>query len=222
LLDSGASHPRYVLDGVVDTSESRKNNIEAMLSAMGGKLIYSGGQYFVSAAAYSAPTVSIDESVLSGTISVQTKQSRRTLYNGVKGVFVSEEDNYIVADYPSITSSAYSAEDGEPIFLDMVLPFTTNNIRAQRLAKLALLQSRQQTSITLPCNLAALKFKAGDNISVSNTRLGYTNKVFEVIGYDMTLADDGSIVVEVNAIETDSSIYDWTTSDEQEFITAVK
>ena len=218
-LSPSGTQSRYVLDGVLDTSNSRKDNIEAMLSSMAGKLIYSGGEYFIVGADYVAPTVTVDESVLVGGLSVKTKQSRRSLYNGVKGVYLAEEENYTLADYPSITSSAYSAEDGDPVYLDMPLPFTTNNVRAQRIAKMALLQSRQQTQITIPCNLSALKFKAGDNISVTNAKMGWTEKVFEVTGYQLDLASDGSIVVNVEAIETASAIYDWDTSDQQDFIT---
>ena len=218
-LSPSGTQSRYVLDGVLDTSNSRKDNIEAMLSSMAGRMIYSGGEYFIVGADYVAPTVTIDESVLVGGLSVKTKQSRRSLYNGVKGVYLAEEENYTLADYPSITSSAYSAEDGDPVYLDMPLPFTTNNVRAQRIAKMALLQSRQQTQITIPCNLSALKFKAGDNISVTNAKMGWTEKVFEVTGYQLDLASDGSIVVNVEAIETASAIYDWDTSDQQDFIT---
>ena len=218
-LSGGGSQQRYVLDGVLDTANSRKDNIEAMLSSMGGKLIYSGGEYFIVGAEYNTPTITVDESVLVGGISVKTKQSRRSLYNGVKGVYLAEEENYTLADYPSITSSSYSTEDGDPIYLDMPLPFTTNNVRAQRIAKIALLQSRQQTQITIPCNLAALKFKAGDNIMVTNSRMGWTQKVFEVTGYQLDITNDGAIIVNVDAIETASAIYDWATSDQQDFTT---
>ncbi len=218
-LSGGGSQQRYVLDGVVDTANSRKDNIEAMLSSMGGKLIYSGGEYFIVGAEYNTPTITVDESVLVGGISVKTKQSRRSLYNGVKGVYLAEEENYTLADYPSITSSSYSTEDGDPIYLDMPLPFTTNNVRAQRIAKIALLQSRQQTQITIPCNLAALKFKAGDNIMVTNSRMGWTQKVFEVTGYQLDITTDGAIIVNVDAIETASAIFDWSTSDQQDFTT---
>jgi predicted phage tail protein len=140
-LSPSGTQQRYVLDGVVDTANSRKDNIEAMLSSMGGKLIYSGGEYFIVGADYVTPTVTVDESVLVGGLSVKTKQSRRSLYNGVKGVYLAEEENYTLADYPSLTSSTYSTEDGDPIYLDMPLPFTTNNVRAQRIAKIALLQA---------------------------------------------------------------------------------
>jgi len=217
-LDAGGTQDRYTLDGVIDTANSKKDNIEAMLSAMAGKLVYSGGEYFISGGAYATPTVTIDESVMVGGLQVSTKQSRRSLYNGVKGVFRSEEDDYSLADYPAQLSSAYSSEDGDPIYLDMPLPFTSNNIRAQRIAKLALLRSRQQTTITVPCNLTALKFKAGDNIMVTNAKMGWDQKVFEVNDYDLSLSSNGEIIVNVQAIETAAEIYNWASSDEKDYL----
>jgi len=217
-LAAGGTQPRYTMDGVVDTANSIKANIENMVGSMIGRLVYSGGKLEIHAGEYVAPTVTIDESMMIGEISVQTKQSRRSAYNGVKGVFLSEEDNYILADYPAQISSTYAAQDGDPIYLDMPLPYTINNVRAQRIAQLALRRSRQQESITIPCNLNALKFKIGDNISVTNTRLGYSAKVFEVVGYSMGFSSD-QMVVNVDAIETASSIWSWD-EDEEVFLGA--
>ena len=217
-LADDTTQARYTINGVVDTANSIKSNMEQMLGSMIGRLVYSGGQFEIHAGAYVAPTFTIDESVAVGEITVQTKQSRRNAYNGVKGVFLSEDDNYILADYPAQLSSSYATADGDPIYLDMALPFTTNNIRAQRIAKLALFRSRQQESITIPCNLSALRFKVGENINVTNSRLGYSNKIFEVVGYSMDFASDGQIVVNVDAIETASSIWAWATSDEEVFL----
>jgi len=219
-LSAGGTQPRYTIDGVVDTSNSIKANIETMIGSMAGRLVYSGGKFEVHAGEYIAPSITVDESQVIGEITVQTKQSRRNAFNGVKGVFLSEEDNYILADYPAQISSAYAVQDGDPIYLDMALPYTSNNIRAQRLAKLALFRSRQQEAITIPCNLSALRFKIGDNISVTNTRLGYSGKVFEVVGYAMDFTSGGQIVVNVDAIETASSIWDWQASDEEVFLGA--
>ncbi len=218
-LAAGGTQKRYQLDGVVDTAGSIKGNLDAMLGSMIGRLVFSAGKFEIYAGEYVAPTYSVDESVAVGDISIQTKQSRRNAYNGVKGVFLSEDDNYILADYPAQLSSTFAAEDGDPIYLDMPLPFTVNNIRAQRIAKLALFRSRQQEAITIPCNLSALRFKIGDNINVTNARLGYSNKVFEVVGYNLDFAD-GQIVVNVDAIETAASIWDWTTSDEEVYLGA--
>ena len=216
-LAAGGTQARYTIDGVVDTAGSIKSNIDAMLGSMIGRLVFSAGQFEIYAGAYVSPTYLVDESVAVGDISIQTKQSRRSAYNGVKGVFLSEDDNYILADYPAQLSSTFAAQDGDPIYLDMALPFTVNNIRAQRIAKLALFRSRQQEAITIPCNLSALRFKIGDNINVSNVRLGYSNKVFEVVGYNLDFSS-GQIVVNVDAIETAASIWNWATSDEEVFL----
>ncbi len=217
-LAAGGNQPRYTINGVVDTAGTLKSNIEIITGSMAGRLVYSGGKFEIYAGRYVAPAFTVDASQILGDITVQTKQSRRNVFNGVKGVFLSEDDNYVLADYPAQISSTFAAQDGDPIYLDMALPFTTGSIRAQRLAKLALLRSRQEEAITIPCNLSALRFKIGDNISVSNVRLGYDAKVFEVVGYSMGLGLDGQIVVNVEAIETAASIWSWATSDEEVFL----
>ena len=217
-LEAGGTQVRFQADGVLDTANSRQNNIESLLSAMAGKLIHSGGEYFITASAYVTPTVTIDESVMVGAISIKTKQSRRNIYNGVKGIFNDAANKFVSADYPSVISSTYSAADGDPIYLDMPLPFTSNVVRAQRIAKRVLLQSRQQTQITVPCNLAALKFKAGDNIMVTNSKISWSAKIFEVTGYTLEFAGSGEIIVNVEALETASEIYDWASSDEKDYL----
>ena len=217
-LDGGGTQDRYKMNGVIDTANQIKANIEQMLSAMGGRITYSGGKYFLEGAEYKAPTVTFDEADCISDVQTQTKQSRRGVYNGVKGIFVSEEKNYKVLDYPAQISSTYATEDGDPIYLDMPLPFVTNNIQAQRLAKIALLKSRQQVIITMSVNLKGLRVKVGDTINVTNERLGYSSKVFEVIDYALAIADGGSLGVNLTCIETASAVYDWSTSDEEDFL----
>ena len=266
-LAAGGTQPRYTIDGVIDTGDSLKSNIELMVGSMAGRLIYASGKFEIHAGKYVAPTVTIDESQILGEIKVQTKQSRRNGYNAVKGVFLSEEDNYVLADYPaqlskttagsfvtgdrykiltigttdftaigasantvglnfkatgagsgSGTASLFLAEDDEQIYLDMPLPLTVNNIRAQRLARLALLRSRQQEAITMACNLSALRFNVGDNINITNARLGYSQKVFEVTGYSTSFDSSGEIIINVQAIETASSVWNWSSTDEEVFL----
>jgi len=217
-LDGGGTQDRYTCNGVLNTENQIKSNIEQVLSAMGGRLSYSGGKYFIDAAGYVAPTFEFNEADCVSDIQTQTKQSRRGVYNGVKGIFVSEEKNYKVLDYPAQISSTYEAEDGDPIYLDMPLPFVTNNTQAQRLAKIALLKSRQQVVVTMTVNLKGLQVKVGDTIKLTNERLGYDEKIFEVIDYSLAITAGGNLAVNVQLIETAAAIYDWTTSDEADFL----
>jgi len=217
-LDAGGTQDRYQCNGVIDTANQIKANIEQLLASMGGKLTYSGGKYFVDGAEYKTPTHTFTEADVISEIHTQTKQSRRGIYNGVKGIFVSEEKNYKVLDYPAQISSSYATEDGDPLYLDMPLPFVTNNLQAQRLAKIALLKSRQQVVITMTVNLKGLQVKVGDTIQITNDRLNYSSKVFEVIDYSLAIGDGQALAVNLVCIETASAIYDWTTSDEEDFL----
>ena len=217
-IDAGGTQDRYQCNGVIDTANQIKANIEQLLASMGGKLTYSGGKYFVDGAEYKTPTHTFTEADVISEIQTQTKQSRRGIYNGVKGIFVSEEKNYKVLDYPAQISSSYATEDGDPLYLDMPLPFVTNNLQAQRLAKIALLKSRQQVVITMTVNLKGLQVKVGDTIEITNDRLNYSSKVFEVIDYSLAIGDGQALAVNLVCIETASAIYDWTTSDEEDFL----
>ena len=208
-------HNRYALNGYVDSGDKVSSNIENMLTAMFGNVVYSQGELFINAGYYTAPVLDIDESMMVGEMTLQTKQSRRNQYNAVKGTFLSSENNYVLADYPSQLSSTYAVEDGEPIYLDMTLPFTTDNYRAQRLAKLALGKSRQQRVITVPVNLVGLKVRAGDNIRITNDKLGLNNAIYEVLDYELDYSSE--MTVNLVCAETGASVYDWTVSDQQDF-----
>lgn len=217
-IAAGGTQDRYQCNGVIDTGNQIKANIEQLLASMGGKLTYSGGKYFIDGAEYKTPTHTFTETDIISDVQTQTRQSRRGGYNGVKGIFVSEEKDYKVLDYPPQISSTYATEDGDPLYLDMPLPLVTNNLQAQRLAKIALLKSRQQVVITMSVNLKGLQVKVGDTIQVTNDRLNYDQKVFEVIDYSLALNAGGTLGVNLTCIETAAALYDWTTSDEEDFL----
>lgn len=215
---TSGSQDRYTLDGVVDSASTPKDNLEGMLTSCAGSLVYSGGEFFMFASAYKTPTVTLDESVVTGSMSIQTRKSRRELFNAVKGIFSSEDDNYVLTDYPAIVSSTYQTEDGDEIYLDVDLPYTTNPIRAERIAKLSLLRTRQQITATVPCNLSALRLKAGDTVMIDNTRFGWDQKVFEITNLRLSADESGALGVELQVIETAPAVYDWTTGDEIDFV----
>jgi len=266
-LSGGGTQDRYQCNGVIDTSNQIRANIEQLLSSMGGRLTYSGGEYFIEGAEYRTPTVTIDESVIISPIKTQTKQSRRSIYNSVKGTFLSEEKNYKVLDYPAQTlktlagsfetdkkyrilfvgttdftaigassnavgveftatgagsgtgyASAAAAADGDLLYLDMPLPFVTNNFQAQRLAKIAARKSRQEIVVSMTVNLTGLKIKIGDTIYLDYDKLGYDGKVFEVIGYELVVNSSGEVGVRLECIETASEVYDWSSNDEEDFL----
>mgnify|MGYP001209434850 CR=1 FL=1 len=217
-LDGGGSESRYALNGVIDTSNSPKQIIEEMLLSMGGKLVYANGKFNIIPAEYKTPSVSIDEDDIISDITVTTKNPSKDMYNGVKGVFANPDAMYQPTEYPVVESTTYQADDGVVRYTDLNLPYTTSSATAQRLAKILLNKSRQETTIKMRCNLNALNVMVGDNINVTNSRFGWTNKVFEVGSFSLSPDADGTIGIDIMAREVSSSTYSWTATDEEAII----
>lgn len=222
-LDAGGTENRYELHGSFQTSGSPKTILSNLLTSCGGIVTYTNGVFKMKVAKYIAPTITLDEGDLRGNIQLQTKRSKRDNYNAVKGQFTSTETNYILADYPAITSSVFESEDGgDRQFLDLDLPYTTSVAMAQRLAKIALFKNRQQVSITYPCSMKGFQLDVGDTVMINNTRFGFSSKVFEVAEWTMNIDNsNGSPTLGTSLVlrELNSAVYDWNPSqDEKAFL----
>ena len=213
-LSGGGTESRYTINGTFESNGSPKQILENLLTAMGGSVIYSNGTFKTKAAKYVTPTVTLDEGDLRGSIALQSRRSRRDNYNAVKGVFTSPDNNYIAADYPAFTSTTFQNEDnGDQVFLDLDLPYTTSSSMAQRLAKIALFRNRQQVTLDMPCKLKAFQLNVGDTVSINNTRFGFSSKVFEVAEWNIAFENDGNGVpimgVDLVLRELNSEVYNW-------------
>lgn len=217
-LDAGGTEPRYRLNGSFDTSVIPSQIVEAMLDAMGGKIYDVGGQVYVRAAVWEAPDFDLDETMLRAGVNTTSPLSIRELYNAVKGTFSDPAELYARNDFPAVVSDAFIAADGRELMADIDLPFVTSPTQAQRIAKIALLRTRQGIVAELPCNLRAVPAQPGKNVRISNTKRSWTNKHFEVLEFTFATqqADDGGLgfVTDVIGQETDASIYDWSTDEE--------
>ena len=220
-VSGGGTENRYEIHGTFTTENAPKRILEEMITSCGGLLSYSNGKFSIKVAEYSTPTITLDENDLVSPITLQTKQSKRDNYNAIKGIFAPPETNYIVTDYPALTSSTFETEDGGTRrFLDYDMPYTTSSPMAQRLAKIALYRNRQQIMLQGNFGMKAFDLQVGDNVYVTNSRLGFTSKVFEVAEWSLVTSsdDDGnpSLSVALSLRETNSAVYDWN-ADEKAF-----
>lgn len=207
---------RYEANGVIVTSASPDENIGKLLSAMGGLIAYTGGRIVPYASGYRIPTVTLDEKNFVGPLNVVTRTSARDRVNSVKGVYVSETNAWQVTDFPTISSATYVTQDNNTVFFrDVVLPFTTSPSCAQRLAVLELRRAREEITFSARFRLEAMQVRAGDTVMITNAKLGWSSKVFEVMEWNF--ASDGTppqIFIDMTLRETASSVYSWTVADE--------
>jgi len=216
-LADSSTEARYTINGAFSSSEQPKDILSKMLTSCGGMLSYIGGKWTLKVAEYRTPTITLTEDDVVGQISVQGSQSRRDIFNAVKGVYSEPATLYQQSSFPPVTNSTYSAEDGETIWKDTQFPFTTSVATCQRLAKIDLEKSRQQIVVNLSCNLNAFALQPGDNVYLTFDRYGWTQKVFEVIDWSFSFvsADTGSTpVVNLTLRETASGVYAWVNGSE--------
>ena len=212
--------PRYTCNGTFETDEKPADIIPRLLSAMSGKVVFSGGVWKIYAGAYITPTVTLDESHARKGISANTRVSRRENFNAVKGVFVSPYDNWQPTDFPAVTNATYLSEDNsERTWKDADLTsFTISPSMAQRLAKIELEKARQQISVSYPAKLSAYELEPPNTVMLDNTRRGWDGKVFEVVRGDLiseTDKQDAPILgYDLYLRETASTVYDWNNGEE--------
>lgn len=212
------AEPRYHGGGVVTWGEEPNANLQDILSGMAGSSVDTGGSRFIYAGAYQTPTIIFDKDDLVGEIVVQTGLSKTESFNTVQGVYSSSINLDTPTDYPAITNATYITEDGETIRADLELPFTTRPHTAQRLAKIALERSRQEIIFTASFKLTAFKVQCGDNFYFDFPRYGWSNKVFEVMSWELSIEYDNESnpipVVKMICRENASGVYDWNSGEE--------
>jgi len=213
-LSAGGTEKKYESHGIIFSDIAPMENIDNILTSFIGTLAYSNGKFTLSGGQFTSPSVSLDESDFVAELRLVAKQSRKDMFNTVKGLFTSDESNWQPTDYPMVTSSTFVEGDGEVIFADIDLPFTKSSTMAQRLAKIVLFKNRQQMSLSCQVNMNAFTLQVGDTVRISNTRLGFDNKIFEVADWSFSLSRE--MTIELSLQETSSAVYDWD-AEEKEF-----
>ena len=224
-LAGGGSEPRYACNGVITLSEVPKTIIEGMLSSFAGRCAFSSGSWRIHAGAWRAPDVALtSDHVREGGLTLATRVTMSSNFNGVRGQFVSPENDWQPDDFPAYASDVYLAEDaGERKWRDISLPFTISASMAQRLAKIELERARRQMTVRLSGKLSAWAATVGDVVTLSYARWGFAAKPFEVHGVslDLTASGDGALLLpELVLRETSPLVYDWSASEQQIYAAA--
>ena len=224
LADNSTTEKRYTANGFSNFSASGNGIIEGLLSSMAGKMSYVNGQFCVFAGASQTPSLTITDDELLSSISVSTNPNAGNLFNSVKPIFVDSTQNYVAADaevYKDTTFLNADTPSGESTAnyvkqMETQLPFTVTDTMAQRLARIALRSQRQTTALSCMTSLKFMQLQPNDWVYMTNERLGYSQKVFEVISTNMEIMDSGDVPVmgtRLELKEVAASVFNFATSD---------
>ena len=204
-----ASTTRYTCNGAFTTASTPYDMLSELLKSMGGSMWYAQGKWRMKPAYWTSPVMDLNEDDLRSSISVGTRHSRRDNFNVIKGTFRGEESNWQTTDYPQVTNSAFlSADNNQESVADVDLSFTDNSIEARRLALISLERNRQQLTVNASFGLKTLELQVGDNIRLTNSRFGWTNKEFEVVSWSFGLTDGLDLQTQMILRETAETVFD--------------
>ena len=224
LADGSSTEKRYRANGFTNFSASGKDIIEGYLSSMAGKMSYVNGKFNLFAGASQTPSLTITDDDLLASVQVGTKPTTGGLYNTVKPIYVDASQNYVGTDaevYQDTTMLNQDTPSGESTAnyvktMEIQLPYTTTDTMAQRLARIALKSQRQTVSLSVLTSLQFMRLQPNDWVYLTNERLGYSQKVFEVLATNVEAITEGETTVlgtRLELKEVASSVFDFATSD---------
>jgi hypothetical protein len=204
---------RYVINGVISTGDTVKNSIEKISQGCAAwtTFDYSEGQWkLLNNRAASEEELETafefnDDNIL-GEVAI-TATNLEDLYNQLEVEFASrkirdQNDYFKGAIDPSEMNDLEPANN-----LSMRLEMVNNALHAARIGLIELKQSRVDKIITFRADYSAIQCEAGDVVKITNDVYGFTDKLFRVTKLREIEGEEGTITVEVTALEYDSTIY---------------
>jgi len=199
---------RYQINGLIDTTRPVMENIEKICSAAGSWLSYDihEGKWGVVVNEAGTPVVNFNDSNIIGNINIGGT-GLSDLYNSVKIEFphrdLRDSADYVTISIPSGDRNANEEDNTLNLSYDII----NEPIQAQILGLIELKQSRVDLVINFEADFSYINLKAGDIISVTNSRLGFLEKLFRIISMNEIQDDDGALKIGITALEYKSDIY---------------
>lgn len=199
---------RYRVNGLIDTSKPVLQNLELIANSCATWITYDimEGKWAVVINRASNPVHTFDDSNIIGPVNLSST-GLTDLYNGVEVRFphknLRDQEDWIRIDIPA--GDLLPNEPTNRLTID--LPVMNDPVQAQIIGLIELKQARLDKIITFTVDYSKINLQAGDVVAVTNTVYGWSGKLFRVVRME-EVDVDGTIAIDVTALEYDANIYD--------------
>ena len=203
-----ASIPRFQFNGVIDSSNPIKKNVESILFSMNASLPWVNGLYKLVINRHDdAASFTFNEDNITGAFNLK----EQTVKDYANKIFY----KYIDPDIDYSESTVFSAmsisdintiDNGRRLIKTVTNKFETNRYRAQNRSSTILKQTRSGLRVTLESNKAdSIRNETGDIINLTRATQGWTDKKFRI--ESMTMKADGNCKFALRQYEATN--FDW-------------
>ena len=226
---SGGTENKYVADGFSHMSTNQADILAGIMGSCAGKISYANGQFGMFVGVAQTPSLTITDDDLISELQIQNATAQGMVFNTVKAVYVNSANDYVSSDAPIRNAGTNPSGSGESYLatdtptggtqanfrqtFEMKLPFVTSQTQAQRLSKLALDYQRRTKMVTVSTSLKFLRVQPSDWVYLTNSRMGWTNKVFEVLSAKVDTTTEGSLFCSLQLKEIDSNVFAFVAND---------
>jgi hypothetical protein len=204
---------RYQINGVLSTGDVVKNNIDkiCMSAACWTTYDFMEGKWKVilnreATADELTNAFQFNDDNIIGDITVNAT-SLEDLYNSLQVEFASrkirDQNDYYNAIIDPAERNDLEPDNG----LNLRLEMSNNAIHAGRVGLIELKQSRVDLIISFTAYHVALGVQAGDVVKITNDIFDFEEKLFRVTKTRELEGSDGSITIEITALEYNADIY---------------
>lgn len=208
-----ANQPRFKFNGTLDTTRTVMANLQDMATCCDCLIKYNEitakWGAIVQSPTYSV-AMDINDSNMISAIQI-TPLDIAASYNVIECKFpdVSNQDAFNSATFDLAQIAPSLLYPNEPVNkLSLSLPLTNNSVTAQYIANRLLKSGREDLQIEVSVNFIGVQLDAGDIVTVTNSNYGWVAKPFRINKVVQQFNDDGSIAVQLNMSEFNSTVYD--------------
>ncbi|MFM2345345.1 MAG: hypothetical protein RL654_98 [Pseudomonadota bacterium] len=201
---------RYTCDIALSTDLSPKDSLDLVRETMDGSVVWTQGRWRVRAGAWHEPDITLTAADLAdGARTITPRAQRQSLCNTVVATYTSPAANWVLVPAPAVRSSVYLDQDGGyELPMQISIEGATDEIRAQRLARIELEKSRNGAIFGARWSANAYDLVPGDTCYVQIDRyFGALPKAFAVVERKLDLQ---SLEIDLTLRETASGIWEWS------------
>ncbi|MCL4065350.1 phage tail protein [Pseudomonas sp. GX19020] len=225
-VKAGGTIPRYRADGVLvwSSGSELEDQLQPLLAAGAARLVRIGGQLGIVPAVARPAVHTIRDFTDGQEISLTSLQPGDSISSEAVASYAAADRAYELAEAPVfIVPGAAEADGGLPRRLDLRLDFVNDHRQAQRLAKIAVMQSRMQRSISCELFPDAFVLVAGSVAEVDlPAPFSRWNGLYDVsqISPAAGLNDDSSITLRLPVVlqQTSAEIFAWDAATEEQVV----